>query len=307
MGQRDYFDKKPTLGQNNNALIILFGINAFVFVLLQFIYIVYKIDLTKEVAESLFRSKVLYWFSISPQAHHLVVKSWTLITYMFSHYSVIGFISNMLWLWAFGYILQDLVGNKKLIPVYLYGGFASAVFFIFSASYIPAVAHTIHKYFLYEGGNAAIIAVAVATTKLSPRYRIFQHIGEGFPLWILTTIFLLTDIVFLYNTNLAVVISHIAAALMGYIYIVQLQNGNDWGAWMYSIVNKIDELFNPEKKYKKQDSSKMHFYNQTVDAFQKTENLTEKKLNEILDKINSKGYNSLSNSEKDFLDRASKQ
>ncbi|MCX6209115.1 MAG: rhomboid family intramembrane serine protease, partial [Bacteroidetes bacterium] len=193
MGQRDYFDKKPTLGQNNNALVILFGINAFLFVLLQFIYIVYKIDSTKEVAEQQFLSKTFYWFSVSPQAHELLSKPWTLLVYMFSHFSIIGFISNMLWLWAFGYVLQDLVGNKKLIPVFLYGGFVGGLFFVLSASYIPFISSRIDSTYLFEGSNAAIVAVAIATTTLSPRYRIFQHIGEGFPLWILTVIFVLID------------------------------------------------------------------------------------------------------------------
>ncbi len=306
MGHRDYFDKKPTLGQTNNALVILFAINAFLFVLLQFLYIVYKIDHTPEVAYDLFRSKVFYWFSISPNAHLLLGKCWTLVVYMFSHFSVVGFISNMLWLWAFGYVLQDLVGNSKLIPLYLYGGFVGGLFFILTASYIPFVANSVGKNFLFEGGNAAIVAVAVATTKLSPRYKIFQHIGEGFPLWILTLFFIAIDVAYLYNTNFAVVIAHVSAAVMGYVFIVQLQNGNDWGAWMHNIVARVDDIFNPEKKYKNKKVSTQHYYKQTVTAFNKTENITEKKLNEILDKINSKGYNGLSNDEKEFLERASK-
>ncbi|CAF5100647.1 unnamed protein product, partial [Rotaria sp. Silwood1] len=130
---------------------------------------------------------------------------------------------------------------------------------------------------------------------------------EGFPLWILAVIFVLIDAIFLYNANGAIVVAHLTAALMGYIFMVQLKNGNDWGAWMYNLVGKIDELFNPERKYQNQQSSKQHFYKQTVTAFNKTEKVTEKKLNDILDKINSKGYSSLTKDEKEFLERASKE
>jgi len=128
MGDRDYFEKKPTLGQNNNSLIILFATNAFLFVILNFLKVTYLLDGLGDAAESLFQKKILYWFTLSPYASELLSKPWSLLTYMFSNYSIMGFISNMLWLWAFGYVLQDLVGNKKLIPIYLYGGFFGGIF-----------------------------------------------------------------------------------------------------------------------------------------------------------------------------------
>ena len=33
----------------------------------------------------------------------------------------------MLWLWTFGYILQEITGNKTLVPLYIYGGLAGAL------------------------------------------------------------------------------------------------------------------------------------------------------------------------------------
>lgn len=227
MGYRDYFDKKPTLGNSSNALVILFAANAFVFLILNFLKIVYTLDYGS-AAEPLFLKKVLYWFTLSPQAHEFLNKPWTILVYMISHYSTWGFISNMLWLWAFGYVLQDLVGNRKLIPVYLYGGFFGGLFFVASATYSSYIHQQIGQNYLYEGCNAAIVAVAVATTTLSPRYKIFQHIGEGFSLWILTLIYLAVDVVYIATNNLAVGVAHFVAAIVGYVFIKQLRNGNDW-------------------------------------------------------------------------------
>jgi len=309
MGQRDYFDKKPTLGQNNNALIILFSVNAFFFIVLNFLKIVYLLDGLGEAAEGLFQGKVLYWFTLSAEAKLLLEKPWSLLVYMFSNYSIMGFISNMLWLWAFGYVLQDLVGNNKLIPTYLYGGFIGGLVYIFSASFIPVFHQKINTHFLFEGSSAAIVAVAVATTTLSPKYKIFQHIGSGFSLWILTLFFLAVDISFIASSNnmLAIAASHIAAAIIGYVFIKQLQNGNDWSQWMYNIVYKIDDLFNPEKKNNRRKQSEKIFYKTNAPVFSKTMNVTEKRVDEILDKINKKGYDNLTIEEKDFLERASKE
>jgi membrane associated rhomboid family serine protease len=305
MGQRDYFDTKPTLGQNNNALVILFAANSFLFIILRFLKLVYDLDYGS-AAYDLFQSKILYWFTLSANTHQLLSKPWASVLYMFSHYSIVGFISNMLWLWAFGYVLQDLVGNKKLIPIYLYGGFIGGLFFVVSATYIPFFQHNINPNYLFEGCSAAIVAVAIATTKLSPNYKMFQHIGSGFSLWLLTLLFIAVDIAFIASNNWAIAVAHIAAALVGYIFIVQLQNGNNWGNWMYNIVTGIDDVFNPEKKQKNKKQTDTLYYKETVAAFNKTENITEKKLNTILDKINLKGFGSLSLEEKKFLERASK-
>lgn len=307
MGQRDYFEAKPTLGQNSNSLVILFATNAFVFVILNFLKIVFLLDGLGEAAEGLFQKKILYWFTLSPQTHELLSKPWTLLTYFFSHYSIWGFVSNMLWLWAFGYVLQDLVGNKKLIPIYLYGGFFGGLVFVATATYIPSVHYTIFSGYLHEGAGAAIVAVAVATTTLSPNYRIYQHIGSGFPLWILGLLFLAVDIASIALGSPAIIASHIVAALVGFVFIKQLKNGNDLGNWMYNIIYKIDDLFNPEKKQRKQQQAERVFYKTNAPVFSKTANVTEKRVDEILDKISKQGYERLSKEEKDFLERASKE
>jgi membrane associated rhomboid family serine protease len=36
------------------------------------------------------------------------------LSYMFTHEAVWHMISNMLWLWSFGFILQQLTGNRHL-------------------------------------------------------------------------------------------------------------------------------------------------------------------------------------------------
>ncbi|WP_431212971.1 rhomboid family intramembrane serine protease [Puia sp. P3] len=60
---------------------------------------------------------------------------------MFSDLSVWRFIGNMFWLWGFGYILQDLTGNRKLIPIYFYGGVAGGLLFVLAYTVLPGL-HT---------------------------------------------------------------------------------------------------------------------------------------------------------------------
>ena len=65
-------------------------------------------------------------------------------------------------------------------------------------------------------------------------------------------------------------------------------------------------LFNPNKNKTRNSVKEKVFYNTGNRApYNKTSNVTEQRINEILDKINQKGYDHLTKEEKDILKRAS--
>jgi len=93
--------------------------------------------------------------------------------------------------------------------------------------------------------------------------------------------------------------------LIGFIFILQMNRGYDMGGWIISLFNWVNDLFNPEKKYSKRPVRQQKFYKVSRKPFEKTPRVTQQKLDEILDKINQEGYDSLSDEEKDFLKKAS--
>ena len=298
--------KRPLLGATNNSLITLIAINAVVFILLNFLRITYALAYdTNPTAEIFFTKEILDWFVLPADFGKLATRPWTIITYMFSTYSVWMLISNLLWLWAFGYILQDLAGNKKILPVYLYGGFVGALVFIGSIHLIPYL----HKPELlnssFIGGGAAVMAIAVATSTLAPDYRIFPLINGGIPLWIVTVIFVAIDFASVSGNNGAIALAHLSGGAIGYVFMKQSAKGNDWGEWMYSFAAWLNDLFHPEKKIK--SKKEQHFYKTDKPPFTKKQNFTQQKLDAILDKINTKGYDMLTTEEKEFLNNVSKE
>lgn len=294
---------KILLGQDNNALVLLFALNALVFVLINFLKIVYFLSDTP--LEFFFR-QILNWFTLPAPVDTFLSRPWTIFSYMFTHLSFWHLLSSALWLWCFGYILQDLAGNNKLIPVYLYGGFIGGVVFLMANNLFPALEKNISVIQPMLGAGAAVMAVAVATTSLSPDYKIFPMIGGGIPLWVVTLVFVAIDFATLAGGNTGISLAHLAAGLTGFIFVRQLRKGNDWSAWMLQLVDWIDDLFNPEKKHTKKPQQEKHFYRADKKPFEKTSNITQQKLDAILDKINQQGYQFLSDEEKEFLQRASK-
>lgn len=297
-------NRKILLGADNNALVLLFAINALVFVLINFLKIVYFLS---DTPLDLFYHQVLNWFTLPAVTNTLVSRPWTILVYMFTHEGIWHLISSLLWLWCFGYILQDLTGNSKLIPIYLYGGFVGGVVFLLANNFVPVLERNITTLQPMLGAGSAVMAIAVATTTLAPDYRIFPMIGGGIPLWVLTLIFVAIDFATLASGNAGTAAGHLCAGAVGYFFIRQLRRGSDWGAWMNHFVEWVDDLFRPEKKHTKESQKGKLFYQSDRKPYQKTPNVTQQKLDAILDKINQQGYQFLTDEEKEFLKKASNE
>ena len=295
---------KILLGEEGNSLIMLITINVILFVLLKFIEIVFflgKMDITK------FVPNVLNWFSLSPKFDTIVTRPWSIFTYMFSHISVWMVISNMIWLWAFGTIMQELTGNRKLGPVYIYGGLAGALFFVLTVNLFPVLSQNIDGTLPMLGAGASVMAVSVATTTLAPDYRIFPMINGGIPLWVLTLIFVLIDFAMVASSGAGIAVAHLAGAAMGFIFVKRLRANRDMGNWMHSLYHWVFHLFDPAEKQKVQKLKQEVFYDvKGQQPYKKTPNITQQKIDDILDKIGKDGYHFLTDEEKDYLKRASK-
>lgn len=297
-------NSRVLLGQDNNALVLLFAINALVFVLINFLKIIYFLS---DIPMEFFYKQILNWFTLPAAPEAFAGRPWTLLVYMFTHHSIWHLLSSVLWLWCFGFILQDLAGNNKLIPVYLYGGLVGGVVFLLINNLFPVLERNIAITEPMLGAGSAVMAVAVATTTLAPDYRLFPMVYGGIPLWVVTLIFVAIDFATLASGNAGIGAGHLAAGAIGYIFIRQLRSGHDWSAWMIRLVNWVDDLFSPEKKYRGKSTKEKHFYRADKQPFEKKPNVTQQKLDAILDKINQEGYQFLSDEEKAFLKRASKE
>lgn len=300
----DYRLKKTkfTLGQPDNALMWLFVINVSFFLILLTIKVAINVN---DRSNAVFNTQVVNWFQLPAGLPALSQRPWTVISYMFSDIDLMRALSNMLWLWAFGSVLQNLTGNKKLIPVYLYGGFAGAVCFMVAVYLIPANRAIIDSLGLL-GANASVLAVAIAATMIAPNYRIFKHIRGGIPIWILTVIYVAIDLAGVAQNAAVFPIAHIGGAFTGFLFVKMLKNNMDGSEWMNIFYGWFINLFNPDKKKSKNSFKEKIFYNTgSKSPFNKTSIVTEQRVDEILDKINQKGYDHLTKEEKDILKRAS--
>jgi hypothetical protein len=77
---------------------------------------------------------------------------------------------------------------------------------------------------------------------------------------------------------------------------------------MHRIYHGFFELFSSAANKKKNNSTQQQYYNTNGKApFKKQTNITQEKIDLLLDKINKEGMESLTDEEKQFLNRVSEQ
>jgi len=83
-----------------------------------------------------------------------------------------------------------------------------------------------------------------------------------------------------------------------FLFIFLLRRGYDWSEWMNNFFDWFNNLFNPEKKKKRKSPKDEFFYNVSgTQPYKKIPHITQKRIDDILDKINQQGYRFLTNEE----------
>lgn len=296
--------KKVFFGADNDALVRIIILNILVTAVLFFIRSIYQLS---DIDLSRFQSDVAAWFILPADTGKLITRPWTVITFMFSHIDIWSLIANMLWLWAFGFIIQSLFGSRKLAPLYIYGGFAGALAYILCSNFIPSLAPGVSNMAL-AGANACVMSIAVAATVAAPGYRIFPMLNGGIPLWILTLIYAVINFAGTSFGNPAAYGAEVAGAAMGFLFVNRLDRGQDMGRWMNAVYDWFFDLFNPDKEPQRDTVRRSMFYDtHGKPPYKKKPNLNQQRIDEILDKINQTGFRSLSFDEKEILRRASEE
>jgi membrane associated rhomboid family serine protease len=268
--------------RSDSKLNLLIGINVFVFLL---------INIADTLGKFFFKTGIIEFYSteyllLPSNLRVLLTHFWTPITYMFMHAGIFHILFNMLWLYWFGQIFEEYLGKKRTVGLYLMGGLAGAFLFILCYNTLPLFAGESAP---LVGASASVMAIIIGTATLLPNYTIsLILIGPVKLKWIALFI-LLIDFFGIVGPNAGGEIAHMGGALMGFVYIKQVQKGNDWVAGIANIFKARPKL----KVVSKNSSGK-------TDGKPRQE-----EIDLILDKISQSGYDSLNKQEKEILFRAS--
>ena len=244
--------------------------------------------------------EVLRNTALASEISTAIKKPWTLLTHMFLHKGFWHILWNMLLLLWFGRIVGDLIGDKKILPLYLYGGLFGALI------YMLAINNG-----LAQGASAAVMAVVVAAAVVAPDYIMrLILIGDIKIKYIALVIVFLDVIGTAGNVNTGGHYAHLGGAAFGWIYISLMRQGLDLSVSFNSLYEKILEFFNKFRSPQKSHLKVRYKANQKQDRKpnRRSDDLSfQDRLDRILDKIKQEGYDNLTDDEKEFLYQASKK
>jgi membrane associated rhomboid family serine protease len=272
----------------------LIGINVLVFAVLRlthafgtlFMYPVTGLEFTKE------------WLAVPAYLMQLLVKPWTIISYMFTHWDFMHLLMNMLMLFWFGRILNEYLGAKKLLATYILGGVSGAIVFILAFNLLPYFNASV-KDAVAIGASAATMAIMMASATLLPDYTLQLLLFGSVKLKWLASIVFFIDLINISADNAGGHIAHIGGAFYGVFFILALRKGIDISGWLQLALGRSTSSSayrTPSRSSKSSDTS-----------YLKSKKVKQEKLDAILDKISQSGYGSLTQQERDFLFKASKE
>ena len=282
-------DFKNAWSKENNALVKIILINVIIFIGASFI----EVFLTLSGAGNLFKL-IINKLMLPASFTSFILQPWSLISYFFLHLNFTHILWNMLFLYWFGKIIQDNIGNNAVISLYVLGGIIGGLSYMALFNIIPYYENRISES-LMLGASAGVFSIVAGSATLLPNYTFYLLFLGPVRIKYIALFYILLSFLDVTGSNAGGEIAHLGGAFIGYLFIRQLQNGINMGEGIINIIN----LFNRQKNKKERE--------ETIINEEQKSDISQDEIDNILDKISESGYSSLSKKEKEKLFNASKK
>tara|TARA_B100001989_G_scaffold107734_1_gene75538 strand:- start:2505 stop:3371 length:867 start_codon:yes stop_codon:yes gene_type:complete len=280
-------DFKNEWRKEDNGLIKIILINVILFIGISFIQVIMTISGLSSFF-NIFINKLM----LPASFNIFIFQPWSIITYFFLHLNFMHILWNMLFLYWFGKIIQDNIGNNALISLYVLGGIIGGLLFMAIYNIIPYYSERVPES-LMLGASAGVFSVVVGSATLLPNFSFYLLLIGPVRIKYIALFYVLLSFFDVAGSNAGGEIAHMGGAIIGYIYIKKLQNGIDIGQGLINFIN----LFNNKQISEVRDEKDTNIFEES----------SQDEIDKILDKISESGYSSLSKDEKERLFNASKK
>ncbi len=229
---------------------------------------------------------------------------WGLFTSIFTHYSFMHLLFNMVFLYFSGKMFLQLLDGRRLVFTYILGGITGGLLEVIAHSLFPKL-----QIFndVVIGASGAIMAIFVAIAFYKPQLKVNLFGILPVRIIVIAGIFILVDLLALGKVDGTAHFAHLGGAIIGMISIQNLHASSNIVNWSQKLWNTVVVLFknNPNKMCVKK-GGKVNNRFKTDEEYNADEKSRQAQVDKILDKISKSGYESLTKKEKDFLFNQSK-
>jgi len=234
----------------------------------------------------------------------LLLKPWTLFTYMFLHEGFFHVLVNLFMLYVGGIIFLQYLSETKLFWTYILGGLMGAVFFILAFNTF-GIFEGAKDHAVLLGASASGLAILIAVATYVPDYTIQLLLIGRVKLKYVAIAFVAIDVLSIPYGNAGGHIGHLGGAFWGFIYAFYLRKGSD----LYKVFDGLNmPNFGGKTRQAKFDTFRQEGRRPMDDITYNTrKQASQEQIDRILDKISKAGYDSLSKEEKEMLFKSSKK
>ena len=272
-------------GKMTHRLII---VNVAVFVLIQIYLAIFRLGglVSEDLPNTL--------FTLDTSLTGFLYKPWGIITSIFAHFDLFHLFSNMLFLYFSGKFFEQIWSGKQLLITYILGGIFGGIAEIAVQSIFYS---TENNGALVIGASGSIMAIFIAVAFHSPQTQLLLFGKFSIRLYFLAIFFLIQDIIGIGTKDTTAHFAHIGGAIFGILSIVTTK-------FIPAKSPNSKGFFNQLFKSSKKKTVAPRF--KSDEAYNQEKRTHQQKTDSILDKISKGGYESLNQSEKDFLFKQSK-
>jgi len=300
--ERNFIDELKHLYRTGGVAIQLIFINVIVFLALRIIDVFFGLITGNDgVFIDGYASHVV---GLHTNFMSFITHPWGLFTSIFTHYSFMHLLFNMVFLYFSGRIFLQLFNSSRLIFTYILGGVAGGLLEVIAHSLFP-------KLQMFDdvviGASGAIMAIFVAIAFYRPQMKVNLFGMLPVRIIVIAGLFILVDLLALGKEDGTAHFAHLGGAIFGMISIQNMHTSGNIINLSQKLWNTITSLFKKKPnnlKVKKGGKANARF--KTDEEYNAEAKNRQEQVDRILDKISKSGYESLTKKEKDFLFNQSK-
>ena len=223
---------------------------------------------------------------------------WRYVTYMFIHVDFMHFFFNMLMLWMFGSEVAEWMGTRHFVSMYFFCGIFAALF-----SFFMCLLGLTNNPII--GASGALMGIFVAYYKFFPERMLLMFFIIPMKIKHAMWVMIALDIFFANSGDMIAHFAHLGGVVAGFLYMALYQNSPNG-----SLLSGLSRLFSRNtEKFSGRSSSGSSYEGDNAEEPEVLEGEVfyvdeQKRMDDILRKVEREGIQSLTESEREFLLKA---
>lgn len=244
-------------------------------------------------------------FALRTSFGELIYKPWGLITSIFSHFSLIHCLMNMVFLYSAGSIFLQFFTGRRLLHVYVIAGLTGGLVEIMAHLLFPVYAA---QHGIVVGASGSIMGIMMAIVAHKPGLQVNVFGMFQLPFFVIAILFAISDLVSLGMNDGVAHFAHLGGAVIGFLSSVNVHASsniiNMSETFAQRFLSFFGKLLRPQPRMRVERGGVRH--GKSDEEYNMEAKERQKKIDAILDKISKSGYESLTKAEKEFLFSQSK-